>query len=153
MQISKNIITVSLVIYILMIFAVLFDPSELALGSGFVTLPSLALAMAQGLGNIMWIGGTGFMVVLIFSFWLLLDNGAFQTSLTKSIENGTMGRRQDKVYGFFLLSVGLMFSLVALGSGFWFTGFFWFTGLIVAKALSIKIHKTDEFKDYVENSL
>jgi len=145
----KNSITLTIsgiVINIFLMFAVLFDPTELALGSQFVTLPGFAEVIATGLGNIAWILGALFMLFsVMLAIGLLTDagmEGALEEARKKNFEQFKV-----KWYRIPMLCLGITGSLLALGSGFWFTGFFWLTTIIMVQIFGTVMRKHPECKE------
>ena len=145
----KHTITITIsafVIYATMIFTVLFDPSELALGAQFITLPAFLSVMAEGLGNITWLVGILYLFITIIAVVLLSADEAFDNMIAKCKADESFKNYKMKWRTIPMIIIGLIVSLVALGSGFWFTGFFWFVGIISWNSLSAKVRKTEEYK-------
>jgi hypothetical protein len=126
----------------LVLFAVLFDPTEMGLGNKFITLSDGILAIAEVLGNTVWLVGILWLIIAFGSLMCLFSNDIFKegynaeklkdTSFFKAISRKPWYEVPKQ-----LLFLG--FAIIALGSGFWFTGSTWIFSLIFTKALLNKM--------------
>ena len=145
--ISRTVKVVGGVIYFALIFAILFDPSELNLGGEFVTLPGVALVIAEGLGNIAWLAGICYLFIGVIASTMMFSKTALKDALEAGVTNGSIENYKAKWHTWPMTISGIMFALIALGSGFWFTGFCWLFVLIVCSIISVRVRKTKEFKE------
>lgn len=134
-------------------FIVLFDPTALSLGlKVFTTVPSFVLGAAELLGNLAWLHGvlmTLFTVILLLIAFYedILEKivkAAVKVQLKKDPENispYTLESKDEK-FGFIFNKQNLwrnistthavILTLVAIASGFWFTGTAWLCAIIAA---------------------
>ena len=149
---NTKLLTVSgVVVNVFLMFAVLFDPTELALGSQFVTLPGFAEVIATGLGNITWILGVMFMFFSAMLFLAMTTDDGMEGALAQAKKTGWK-KFKPKWYSIPLLCLGLIGSLLALGSGFWFTGFFWLTTVIAMRVFASTLRKQPEYKEAIASA-
>lgn len=140
------------IVYIAVIFAVLFDPTQLALGSQLVTLPAGLLVLAEGLGNILWFVGVLFLALTAIATIMWLSDEAFEKFIANVTESNTFHKYKPKWHKLPRAAVSLVMSFTALASGFWFTGFFWVIAMFSWSAFVRKIRTTDEYKEAIASA-
>lgn len=157
---------------VLIWFVILFDPTEQAIGTTFLTLPTFMLVSAEILGNIVWILGLIFFVTATFLIILLFNeksiekttrasvkreiqkNGQNVTPHTITGEHGTTLFKKHNWWGKALIITNSIGSFVAIGSGFWFTGSGWLLVIIsgnVFRKVGIEIAE-DVIKEELEKT-
>ena len=134
-------------------FAVLFDPSEMALGLTFFPDTSLILlSIAEIIGNVLWLLGVLWLILSAILIGALFVPKYLEDMIKQAVEDvqsqgetptidnlrnptGDKGLMfphvslSVKMYLIFLAGC----SLIAMGSGFWFTGVTWFSIIVLAQ--------------------
>jgi len=128
-------------LYVGLLFAVFFDPTEAALGSSLVTLPQFALTTAEILGNVTWLIGLLYLFVTVLFVALLLDITPREEYVASVIKGGGAKGLKAKWHRFFSVPFFASMAVIAIGSGFWFTGFFWLTGIVLITVVLADIRK------------
>ena len=131
-------------LYVSLIFAVLFDPTEAALGSSLIALPQFALATAEILGNVTWLIGLLYFFVTILFLALLVFRDFREEYVALVVKGGAAKGFKAKWHRFFSVPFFAIMAVIAIGSGFWFTGFFWLTGIWLANAVLVDVRKNSE---------
>lgn len=134
-------------ILILVSFAVLFDPTEMALGSKYVELSAGWLSFAEVVGNVTWVAGVLYMIVAFGGAVIIFSEEALNSSL-KNVKSWKAYK--PKWYGGLSMLFGIGMSLIALGSGFWFTGAMWLLALIMLKGMMSRFRSTKEYKEWIK---
>lgn len=150
MKIIENSITVIIAISIW--FTILFDPTNLALGTKLFILPDFMLGLAEIFGNIIWVLGVLFliviMVIMVIMVALFSDEDLRKTirdGVDRAIERGEdnitpytiTNKKGDVIVGKFewrhkiLFPISCASAIIAMGSGFWFTGTTWLLLLLL----------------------
>lgn len=137
----------------LVLFAVFFDPTEMGLGNQFVTLPGWALTTAEVVGNATWLAGILYLFIAFGSLMCLFSDKiyteAYKAEKAKDTDFAKAVARQAKRKRWFELPKWLLFlslAIIALGSGFWFTGSAWVSSLILTRALLHKMRDDEDLK-------
>ena len=73
--------------FIILSFAVLFDPTEMALGSKIIELSPFLIATAEVLGNVIWILGVLYLIVLFGCVALLFSEDVYKEAADKAKAN------------------------------------------------------------------
>lgn len=133
-------------LYVGLLFAVFFDPTEAALGSLLVTLPPFALAFAEILGNVTWLIGLVYAAATAYFIWILVEEDNRENYVGKVIKNGNEKGLKKKWHFWLTRPLFTITALIAIGSGFWFTGFFWLIGLWLGHAVTSDVR--DNSKTY-----
>lgn len=134
---------VGYIIFLLMAFAVFFDPTEMALGAKFITLPTGLLSIAEVLGNVTWVIGILYCLIAIGSLMTLFNSEVYDETMVKAKANGDIKHYRKKWFELPLFFIVMSMAIVALGSGFWFTGSAWILALLLVKAVKQKV-RNDE---------
>jgi len=145
----KTIKSIGFAIYSITIFAVLFDPTEAALGAQFMDVGPIASTIAQALGNITWILGILYALISLAAIAFMASAKAFEQCLESTREDGTIKNYKEGSTTWMLAIFSGCGALIALGSGFWFVGFFWLVAVIACRVLSSKVRGSAVYKDYV----
>ena len=134
-------------IMVMVLFAVLFDPTEMALGAKYVTLSASALTLAEVIGNFTWVFGVLYMVVAFGAGCVLFTDEALDGALK---DTSTFKALLPKWYKTLLSYVSIVASLITIGSGFWFVGVMWFLAMLMLKGMLGRIRKSDKYKAWHE---
>ena len=137
------------VVYALILFTVLFDPTEAAFGASFLELPAFLLIMAQGLGNIIWVIGVLYVFIVAIVLAMLFSDDLFEKALETNKKDSQLKAYKVTWNTYPSVTIAFLGSTLALGSGFWFTGFFWFIAVALCQVLSSKVRKTAIFKEAI----
>jgi hypothetical protein len=161
---------IAVITFISIWFTILFDPTSLAIGSNFVTIPNFMIGIAEVFGNLIWIFGLLLFIASIFFIYLIFNEDAIEKAVRKAVKekikegdynitphtiiniNGTLMFKPRNWWNKILLVVAVVGSLIAIGSGFWFTGTAWLLVIIslqVYRKIGIKISE-DVIKEEYE---
>jgi hypothetical protein len=142
-----NTITQKLLGYVLLalvLFAVLFDPTEMALGGDYITLSAGMLSFAEIVGNFVWLFGVLYAIIIFGVVTLFVDDDNFEKALEQNRDAGLLKGYAKKWYELPHFVLNMTIALIAIGSGFWFTGTALALALIAIRALRVKVqgHET-----------
>ena len=130
-------------------FAVLFDPTTTAIGLKIFSIPDFMLGIAEIFGNLIWLWGVVFFVFSILISILIFNEELIEKPIRKNIkekikqkdfnitphtivgDDGNVMFKTLRWWHTILLFVAIIGSLIAIGSGFWFTGSGWLLCIIV----------------------
>lgn len=159
------------IIFLIVTFTFLFDPSEAALGlSIFPTMPTPFITMASIFGNMLWLLGVIYFMLSIILAVVVFYNDIFEKSIKKSIKdtiksgetnitpNTIIGSGGNPLFPTFkwwtkiLLGVGTLTSFLCIGSGFWFTGTGWLLFIIVTTLMYRKLG-IEIAEDYIKEEM
>ena len=132
-------------------FIILFDPTAAALGSKLIILPDFMIGLAEITGNIIWMLGLLFFIIAILLILIIFEESGMMKS-TKAAVNTITEKDMHDITPFDLVNekgeklfkkiqlrqkilfyINTTFSLIAIGSGFWFTGTCWLLLIISTK--------------------
>ena len=134
----------------MVMFAVLFDPTEMALGSKYVELSAGWLSFAEVVGNFTWVFGIIYMLVILGAGAAIFSEEALQKAIKEAQDEKTFKAFRARWYKSIMSYVSMGLSLVAIGSGFWFVGITWLVAILMLKGMMARIRNTDEYKAWLE---
>lgn len=155
--------------FIFIWFTVLFDPSNLALGTKLISLPDFILGLAEIFGNLVWLLGFTFFIVgilLIITFFIedemkkMINEGLNKIPKEDIREGGPFiindkfnkpMFKRFKWWHKILLPLNIVGSLIAIGSGFWFTGTGWL--LIIISTYTYRKVSLELAEDLIKEKL
>jgi hypothetical protein len=140
------------VIAVLVMFTVLFDPTGAALGMHFYEVGPAGQGFAEIVGNVLWVLGICYILITAMMLLIMFGPDGLETYAAKLTEQGKIKLHKPRWYRSIFTTIFGAFALIAIGSGFWFTGFFWLTGLLTLAALNPMVRKTDAYQAYIADA-
>jgi hypothetical protein len=127
-----------------MMFAVLFDPTEVALGlMVFPNISEWVTTLATIIGNVTWLFGLILLVGIVYMTLVLLIDDLYDKIIKSIIMSGNITRFVNlSGWNTFRLILFTTCSLVAIGSGFWFVGLTWLIMLQLTFVYSRRIRNS-----------
>ncbi len=136
---------------VIMWFIIMFDPSGIALGSTLITLPPFLLGTAELLGNMIWVLGLILLIISGVLITLLAIRDLFEKLVEDTIKataaagvvvskytlvdkDGNKFLREQAFRVKAINIVNIIFSFLAIGTGFWFTGTAWLLTILLSMA-------------------
>lgn len=110
----QNIVS-SILLHMVILLIVMFDPSGTALGATFVSLPNWATTVFDLLGNFLWLPSTIFLIAGIVLFFLAMSEDIVATAAKKPLDRVTIWHKTIR-------TLAIINGAFATASGFWFTG-------------------------------
>jgi len=158
-------------IFLIVTFTFLFDPSEAALGlSLFPTIPTPFITTADIFGNMLWLLGVVYFMLSIILAAVVFYDDVFEKTIKKSIKdtiksgetnitpNTIVDNSGDPLFPVLRwwtkvrLGVGTFAGFLCIGSGFWFTGTGW---VICLAAITLMYRKVGIglAEDYIKEEM
>ncbi len=128
-------------------FVILFDPTNLAIGTKLLTLPDFVLGLAEIFGNLIWLLGVLFFILASWFVFIIVNEDEIKKITKDAVErtskhsitphtiidkNGNLMFPQRPLQTRVFLLINTICSFIAIGSGFWFTGTGWLLLIITS---------------------
>ena len=141
-------VSIAITMIVFIWFTILFDPTSTAIGLKFFTVPDFVKVVAEMFGNIIWIISLLFLAFSIIFIAMIVETDQIKEQVLESFEekikendlnitqhtivdkNGRLMFKPIKWYHRLLQTINIIGSLIAIGSGFWFTGSMWLLFII-----------------------